>query len=168
MNEKLKPVLLADDSENDIELTLGALAENGVANPVVTVRDGAKLLDYLYGRGPYTGAELPAVVLLDIKMPKVNGLEALGTIKGDPQLRTIPVVMLTSSRESPDVQESYRLGANAYVVKPVDFDKFFEAVKLVGAFWAVVNEPPMKWIERAPVETRSRAQHESKLENSAS
>jgi CheY-like chemotaxis protein len=155
MNNELKPILLADDSENDIELTVAALTGNSLANRVVTVRNGAEALDYLYGRGAYAGAELPVVVLLDIKMPKVNGLEALSIIKGDRQLRNIPVVMLTSSRESPDIQECYRLGVNAYVVKPVDFNQFFAAVKLVGAFWGVVNEPPMKWIESAPGEIGS-------------
>jgi CheY-like chemotaxis protein len=143
MNNRLKPILLADDSENDIELTVAALAQNNLANRVVTVRNGAEVLDYLYERGAYAIADRPVVVLLDIKMPKVSGLEALAVIKGDPQLKTIPVVMLTSSREGPDIQECYRLGVNAYVVKPVDFNAFFEAVKLVGGFWGVVNEPPV-------------------------
>jgi CheY-like chemotaxis protein len=144
MNNKLRPILLAEDSENDIELTLTALAQNHVANRVVVVRTGAGALDYLYRRGSYAGVGLPAVVLLDIKLPKVNGLEVLRAVKGEPELRTIPVVMLTSSREGRDIQESYRLGANAYVVKPVVFKEFFEAVRRVGCFWGVVNEPPVE------------------------
>jgi two-component system, response regulator len=143
MNNKLKPILLTDDSENDIELTIAALTDNNLANRVVTVRNGAEALDYLYGRGAYAGAERPAVILLDVKMPKVNGIETLRAMKNDPELRTIPVVMLTSSREGPDVQECYRLGANAYVVKPLEFTEFFEAVKVVGRFWGIVNEPPL-------------------------
>jgi CheY-like chemotaxis protein len=138
----MRPILLAEDSENDIELTLAALAENNLANRVVVVRDGAEALDYLYRRGAYSARpdRNPVVVLLDIKMPKVDGIEVLRVMKGDPALKDIPVVMLTSSREGPDLQACYRLGVNAYVVKPVDFGEFFEAVKLVGRFWAVVNE----------------------------
>jgi CheY-like chemotaxis protein len=142
MNEQLRPILLAEDNENDIELTVAALAENNLANRLVTVRNGAEALDYLYRRGAYPDAERPTVVLLDIKMPKMNGIEALRVIKSDPDLEKIPVVMLTSSRQSPDVLECYRLGVNAYVVKPVDFKEFFDAIKLVGRFWGVVNETP--------------------------
>lgn len=139
MNNRLRPILLADDSENDVELTIAALTANNLANRVVVARNGAEALEYLTGRG----AELPVVVLLDLNMPKVSGLEALSAIKADPRLKDIPVVMLTSSREGPDVEESYRLGANAYVVKPVDFNQFFDAVKVVGAFWGLMNEPPV-------------------------
>ena len=142
MNEGLRPILLAEDNENDIELTVAALAENNLANRLVTVRNGEEALDYLYRRGAYADAECPVVVLLDIKMPKVSGIEALRAMKNDPNLRKIPAVMLTSSRQAPDVQECYRLGANAYVVKPVDFKEFFDAIKLVGRFWGVVNEMP--------------------------
>ena len=141
MNELAQPILLAEDNENDIELTLAALARSNLANRVVTVRTGAEALDYLYRRGAYAGAERPVVVFMDIKMPKVSGIETLRTMKSDPELKTIPVVMVTSSREGPDVRECYRLGANAYVVKPVSFSDFFDAIMLVGRFWAVVNEP---------------------------
>ena len=155
MNSELKPILLAEDNENDIELTLAALAENNLANRLVTVRDGAEVLDYLYQRGSHTGAERPVVVLLDIKMPKVTGIEALRVMKSDPSLKAIPVVMLTSSRQNPDVQECYRLGANAYVVKPVDFTEFFDAIKMVGRFWGVVNEAPGEEAEEVSPSTGS-------------
>ena len=137
-------ILLAEDSEADVELTLAALAHHNLANEVVVVRDGAEALDYLLRRGAFSGRGpgLPAVVLLDLKMPRVDGLEVLRTIKADEQLRKLPVVMLTSSREERDLVESYRLGVNAYVVKPVDFSQFVEAVKQLGMFWAVINEPP--------------------------
>ncbi|HXT42267.1 MAG TPA: response regulator [Candidatus Angelobacter sp.] len=139
-------VLLAEDNENDIELTLTALAENNLANEVVVVRDGAEALDYLHRRGAHesrAGGD-PAVVLLDLKMPKVDGLQVLREIKSNENLKSIPIVMLTSSKEESDLVESYRLGANAYVVKPVAFEQFVKVVKQVGAFWAVVNEPPPK------------------------
>ncbi|MBL9216252.1 MAG: response regulator [Opitutaceae bacterium] len=140
----LKRILLVEDNLKDVDLTLAALADHNLANEVVVARDGAEALDYLYARGAFAGRDPgpPAVMLLDIKMPKVNGLEVLRAIKSDPALRTLPVVMLTSSREEPDLAESYSLGANAYVVKPVDFLQFVEAVKQLGVFWAVLNEPP--------------------------
>ena len=141
---ELKRILLAEDSIKDVELTLAALDEHSLANEVVVVNDGAEALDYLYCRGKFkmrTGNH-PAVVLLDIKMPKVDGLEVLRTIKKDDNLKTIPVVILTSSREERALVESYKLGVNAYVVKPVDFQQFVEAVKKLGAFWAIINEPP--------------------------
>lgn len=140
----LKRILLVEDNPNDAELTLEALAAHNLANGVELVKDGEAALDYLYRRGPFAGrAEFnPAVVLLDLKLPKVDGLEVLQAIKSDAQLRTIPVVVLTSSREERDMVESYRLGVNAYVVKPVNFVDFMEAVKELGAFWAIVNEPP--------------------------
>jgi len=146
MTTELKRILLAEDNANDLELTLAALQQHHLANEIVAVRDGAEALDYLYRRGAFAGvvAELPALVLLDLKMPKVDGLEVLRVIKADPALRMIPVVMLTSSREESDLVRSYKLGVNAYVVKPVDFSEFMEAVRQIGAFWAVVNEvPPM-------------------------
>jgi CheY-like chemotaxis protein len=126
----LKRILLAEDNARDVELTLAALEEHQ--------------LDYLYGRGKYKlrTPDNPAVVLLDLKMPKLDGLEVLKTVKGDPHLKTIPVVMLTSSREEQDLVESYKLGVNAYVVKPVDFQQFIDAVKNLGGFWALINEPP--------------------------
>jgi len=141
---ELKRILLAEDNPEDVELTLAALEENQLANEVVVVRDGAEALDYLYLRGAYATRPEghPAVVLLDLKMPKVDGLEVLRHLKADAGLRSIPVVMLTSSREESDLVESYRLGVNAYVVKPVEFREFIAAVKNLGLFWAVLNEPP--------------------------
>lgn len=140
----LKRILLAEDDPNDVELTLTALAEYNLANEVFVVRDGVEALDYLLRQETFTArpAGDPVVVLLDIKMPKVDGVEVLRRIKSDPQLRLLPVVILTSSREERDLAESYRLGANAYVVKPVDFYAFVDAVKELGVFWAVINEPP--------------------------
>ena len=144
MTIPVKRILLVDDSPRDTELALDALAQHNLANEVVTVRDGAEALDYLYRRGPFADRAngSPAVVLLDLKMPKVGGIEVLRQIKSDPQLKTIPVVVMTSSREEQDLVNSYQLGVNAYIVKPVQFQRFVEAVKQVGAFWAVVNEPP--------------------------
>ena len=140
----LKPILLVEDSTNDIELTLAALEENHLANEVVVVRDGAEALDYLYRRGVFKlrGHGNPAVVLLDLKLPKVDGLEVLKTIKEDPDMKCVPVVMLTSSREEQDLARSYNLGVNAYVVKPVGFAEFLKSIRELGLFWAVVNEPP--------------------------
>jgi CheY-like chemotaxis protein len=140
----LKSILLAEDSARDVELTLAALDEHHLANEVVVVPNGAEALDYLYCRGKYASRVKgnPAVMLLDLKMPKVDGMEVLQIVKSDPQLKPIPVVMLTSSREEADLFRSYQLGVNAYVVKPVDFKRFVDAVKEVGAFWAIINEPP--------------------------
>jgi CheY-like chemotaxis protein len=147
---ELKRILLAEDSAADVELTLEALGQNRLANEVVVVRDGAAALDYLYRRGEHAGRPEgnPAVVLLDLKMPKVDGLQVLKQVKADEALRHVPIVMLTSSREEQDLVESYRLGANGYVVKPVDFGRFVEAVKQLGMFWAVVNEPPPGSVRR--------------------
>ena len=145
MSEKgLRRILLAEDDPNDAELTLRALAERHLANAVDVVKNGADALDYLFRRGAYAArnGEDPAVVLLDIKMPKVDGLEVLRRIKCDPRLKKLPVVMLTSSREEGDLMRSYELGVNAYVVKPVEFDQFVRAVSDLGMFWAVINEPP--------------------------
>lgn len=140
----LKPILLVEDNANDVELTLAALAENHLANEVVVVRDGAEALDYLHHRGIFKlrGKGNPAVILLDLKLPKVDGLEVLEQIKSDAALKAIPVVMLTSSREEQDLTRSYDLGVNAYVVKPVAFDDFTAAIRELGLFWAVINEPP--------------------------
>lgn len=140
----LRRILLAEDDPNDVELTLTALTDHAMVNEVDVVSDGAEALDYLFCRGKHAGRTtgLPAVVLLDIKMPKVDGVEVLRQLKADPLLRLVPVVMLTSSREERDLVESYRLGASAFVVKPVDLAAFIDAVKQVGVFWAVVNEPP--------------------------
>lgn len=144
MMTELKRILLAEDNANDLELTLAALDEHRLANEVVTVRDGAQALDYLYRRGAYVNRANgnPALVLLDLKMPKVDGLEVLRQIKSDPHLKTIPVVMLTSSREEQDLIRSYEYGVNAYVVKPVDFGEFMGAVRQLGGFWGIVNEVP--------------------------
>jgi len=137
-------ILLAEDSAQDIELTLNALAEHNITNSVTVARDGAEALDYLCKRGKFAGRANgnPVLLLLDLKMPKVDGLEVLRAVKSDPRLRTIPVVVLTSSREEQDVVRSYELGVNAYVVKPVEFDKFLRAVRDLGLFWMLVNEPP--------------------------
>jgi CheY-like chemotaxis protein len=141
---ELRPILLAEDSANDAELTIAALRENRIANPIDVVRDGAEALDYLRRRNAYAARHngTPAMMLLDLKMPKVDGIDVLRAVKSDPRLRSIPVVVLTSSREERDLVHSYDLGVNAYVVKPVAFPDFVEAVKLLGGFWAVLNEPP--------------------------
>ena len=148
---ELKRVLLVEDSPRDVELTLEALAEHRLANEVVVARDGAEAWDYLTMRGKSANRPPgnPAVVLLDIKMPKMDGLEVLRRLRADESLRTIPVVMLTSSNEERDVVESYQLGVNAYVVKPVAFADFVDAVKNLGLFWAVLNQPPPGSIRRA-------------------
>ena len=140
----LKPILLVEDNPNDIELTLAALEQSQLANAIVICRDGAEALDYLQRRGIYDRPDVsdPAVVLLDLKLPKVDGLEVLATVKVDPRTRAIPVVMLTSSREESDLVRSYELGVNAFVVKPVGFKEFFDAIQDLGVFWAVLNEPP--------------------------
>jgi len=142
---QLKRILLVEDSVRDAEMALEALEDhNCLANEVLHLRDGAEALDYLYRRGDYAGRTggQPAVVLLDLKMPRVDGMEVLRQIKGDPSLKKIPVIVMTSSREEQDLLDSYELGVNAYVVKPMKFHAFVDAVKQVGAFWAVVNEPP--------------------------
>ncbi len=137
-------ILLVEDDPHDVELTLTALTENHLTNEIVVVRDGAEALDYLLQQGAYASREAgnPAVILLDLKLPKVDGLEVLKRVKSDPDLKTIPVVMLTSSREERDLAESYDSGSNAYVVKPVGFGEFVEAVRELGLFWAVINQPP--------------------------
>lgn len=142
---ELKRILLAEDNPKDVELTLEALGEHNLANEVVVVSDGAEALDYLYCRGDYAmrSGQHPVVIMLDLKMPKVDGLEVLRIIKSDEQMKTIPVVMLTSSREEQDLVKSYKSGVNAYVVKPVDFQEFMDAVKELGTFWALINEPPV-------------------------
>jgi CheY-like chemotaxis protein len=141
---ELRHILLAEDDANDVELTLAALKTNRVLNEVAVTRDGADTLDYLWRRNKYANRSggNPVLMLLDLKMPKVDGLEVLRQVKSDAHFKLIPTVVLTSSREEQDVVRSYDLGVNAYVVKPVDFQDFVEAVKLLGGFWAVVNEPP--------------------------
>ena len=144
MVRMVKRILLAEDNPNDVELTLSALDEHNLANEVVVARDGEEALDYLYRRGPFQMREAgnPAVILLDLKMPKVDGLVVLRQVKSDPLLRVIPVVVLTSSREECDVVQSYELGVNAYVVKPVDFHEFVDAIKELGLFWGILNIAP--------------------------
>jgi len=141
---KASRILLAEDSAQDVELTLEALGEHNLSNSVDVARDGAEALDYLFRRGAHATRPNgnPVLILLDLKMPRVDGLEVLRAVKADPRLRTIPVVVLTSSREEQDVVRSYELGVNAYVVKPVQFDKFVAAVRELGLFWMLLNEPP--------------------------
>jgi CheY-like chemotaxis protein len=140
----LKPILLVEDNPKDVELSLVALGKSQLANEVVVVRDGADALDYLRCQGDFRDRPQgnPAVVLLDLKLPKVDGLQVLEQIKGDPHLQSIPVVILTSSREEKDLLRGYRLGVNAYVVKPVSFKEFIGAIQELGIFWALINEPP--------------------------
>jgi DNA-binding response OmpR family regulator len=141
---KLGRILMVEDDPKDVELSLTALEEYNLANEVIVTRDGEQALDYLYCRGEYKtrSSGNPAVMLLDLKLPKVDGLEVLKQIKSDGELRMIPVVVLTSSKEEKDMVASYKLGVNAYVVKPVDFHEFVNAIKELGVFWAVINEPP--------------------------
>jgi CheY-like chemotaxis protein len=140
----LKPILLVEDNPNDLELTLVALERSQLANEVIVLRDGAEALDYLFRRDAYADRVdgNPAVLLLDLKLPKVDGLQVLEAIRQSEDLRSIPVVMLTSSREEPDLSRAYQLGVNAYVVKPVEFKEFVSAISDLGIFWAVLNEPP--------------------------
>ena len=140
----LRPILLAEDNPNDVELILAALKEARLINEIVLARDGEEALDFLFRRGAHAGRSSlqPAVILLDLKMPKVDGREVLRQIRADPQLRSVPVVVLTSSREESDLLQTYELGTNAYVVKPVDFEEFIAAVSKLGFFWALLNEPP--------------------------
>ena len=141
---ELKPILLVEDNPKDVELTMAALEQSQLANEVIVVRDGAEALDFIYRRGAHANRNTmdPAVILLDLKLPKVDGLEVLAKVKGDPNMRHTPVVMLTSSREEQDLVRSYKLGVNAYVVKPVEFKQFVGAIADLGVFWAVLNEPP--------------------------
>jgi CheY-like chemotaxis protein len=140
----LRKILLVEDNPNDIELTVEAFSEFNLANRLVVLNDGVQAMDYLLYRGEYKNREVedPAVILLDIKMPRMDGIEVLQEVKNDPHLKVIPVVMLTSSREEPDLKKCYQLGVNAYIVKPVNFKDFYESVKTVGIFWAVLNEIP--------------------------
>jgi CheY-like chemotaxis protein len=144
MPVELRTILFAEDNPKDIELTLEALAENNLANQVTVVRDGVETMEYLRCEGKYKlrKPKLPAVLLLDIKMPRMDGIEVLRAIRSDPALKLLPIVILTSSREEQDLIRSYELGVNAYVVKPVEFKDFIQAVKEIGVFWAVVNELP--------------------------
>jgi CheY-like chemotaxis protein len=144
MNAEVKRILIVDDSPKDVELTIAALAEKNLANKVIVAEDGEEALDYLYKRGKFAAYENgnPAVILLDMKMPKMNGKEVLKHIRSDPNLKFIPVIMLTSSAEEKDLFESYNLGVNSYVVKPVDINQFIDAIKVLGQYWAVINQVP--------------------------
>jgi DNA-binding response OmpR family regulator len=147
---KLGRILMVEDDPKDVELTLTALDEYNLANEVIVTRDGEQALDYLYCRGDYEtrSSGNPAVMLLDLKLPKIDGLEVLKQIRSDPVLSMVPVVVLTSSKEEKDMVASYKLGVNAYVVKPVDFHEFVNAIKELGVFWAVINEPPPGSVRR--------------------
>ena len=144
MTLTIKRILLVEDSDRDAELIMDALDQHGLINDVVRVRDGEAALNYLYRRGQFAGRsdEDPAMVLLDLKMPKVNGLEVLEQVRNDGRIKKIPIVIMTSSRDDRDLVKAYELGVNAYVVKPIDFTAFVDAVQQVGAFWALINEPP--------------------------
>ncbi|WP_394760121.1 response regulator [Flavobacterium sp.] len=143
MKTEIKRILIVDDSPKDVELAIAALSENNMANEIIVAEDGEEALDYLYKRGKFIDEHgFPAVILLDIKMPKMNGIEVLRHIRNDSKFNLIPVIMVTSSREEKDLVESYKLGANSYVVKPVDFNQFMEAIKILGQYWAIVNQPP--------------------------
>jgi len=153
MLNSLGRILMVEDDPKDVELTLTALEDYNLTNEVVVTRDGEEALDYLYCRGSFKmrTSENPAVLLLDLKLPKIDGLEVLQQIKSDEKLKLIPVVVLTSSREERDMVASYKLGVNAYVVKPVDFHEFVNAIKELGIFWAIINEPPPGSVKRKQV-----------------
>src|ERR1035437_4455919 len=150
MNTEVKRILIVDDSPKDIELTISALGEKNLANEVAIAEDGEEALDYLYKRGKFVDYDQgnPAVILLDIKMPKMNGIEVLKHIRSNPEFKSIPVIMVTSSGEERDLVESYKLGANSYVVKPVDIIQFIEAIKTLGQYWVIINQLPSKQIGR--------------------
>jgi two-component system response regulator len=146
MIENSVEILLVEDNPNDVELTLRVLKKNNLTNRVHVVRDGAEALEYLFGSGAYAGRDvnhIPKVILLDLKLPKVDGMEVLWRIKADERTRSIPVVVLTSSREERDIVDSYRLGVNSYITKPVDFEQFTEAVRQLGLYWLLLNQPPV-------------------------
>jgi len=146
MREDMVEILLVEDNPNDVELTLRAFRKYHISNHVHVVRDGAEALEFLFCTGAYAGRRVentPKVILLDLKLPKVDGLEVLQRIKADPSTRLIPVVVLTSSREQRDIVESYQLGVNSYIVKPVDFAQFTEAMRQLGLYWVLLNQPPL-------------------------
>ena len=140
MNHSPVEILLVEDNPNDVELALHALKKNNLTNRIEVVRDGEEALDFIFGNG--SDSNRPKVILLDLKLPKVDGLEVLKRLKSDPQTRSIPVVMLTSSAEERDIVNSYQLGVNSYIVKPVDFEQFTEAVRHLGLYWLLMNQPP--------------------------
>jgi len=145
MTENTVEILLVEDNPNDAELTIHALRENNLSNHIEWLHDGAEALEFIFGSGGYAGRDIsdkPRVILLDLKMPKVDGLEVLRRIKGDPRTKSIPVVVMTSSHEERDVVESYKLGVNSYIIKPVDFEQFNEAVRTLGLYWLLLNQAP--------------------------
>ncbi len=145
MNQNLIDVLLVEDTLNDAELTIRALRKHNLANNLVHVKDGEEALDFLFAMGKFAGRDIsspPKIVLLDIQMPKINGIEVLQRIKADDRTKTTPVVILTSSKEDPDIQKCYNLGANSYIVKPVNFERFADAIKNLGFYWLLLNQPP--------------------------
>ena len=143
MKTEIKRILIVDDSQNDVELTKAVLTQNNLANEIIVAEDGEEALDYLYKRGKFANEKGdPAIILLDVKMPKMNGIEVLKIIRTDRQFSSIPIIMLTSSREERDLVESYRDGANSYVVKPVDIPQFIDAIKTLGQYWIVINQQP--------------------------
>src|ERR687888_1639747 len=146
MTDHTVEILLVEDNPNDLELALHSLKQHNLANRVQVARDGAEALDFIFGTGPHAGRRLqdgPIVILLDLKLPLVDGLEVLRRVKSDPQTRTLPVVVLTSSREERDIVESYQLGVNSYIVKPVDFEQFTDAARTLGLYWLLLNSPPL-------------------------
>ncbi len=145
-----KIILLVEDNPDDVDLTLRALKRSNILNEVVVARDGVEALDYLFGRGRFAGRDtsvMPVVILLDLKLPKLDGLDVLKAIRADDRTRLLPVAVLTTSREERDLVESYRLGANSYVRKPVDFNEFLEAVRQLGLYWLLLNEPPPRYLK---------------------
>ncbi len=146
MTDKAVEILLVEDNPNDLELTMLALQENRIANSIEVARDGAEALDFIFCMGPHSKRNIrngPRVILLDLKLPKIDGIEVLRRVKADERTRTIPVVVLTSSREERDIVATYNLGVNSYIVKPVDWDQFSEAIKSIGLYWMLINEPPV-------------------------
>ena len=147
MAENQLEILLVEDNVNDAELTMRALVKHKIANEIIHLKDGAEAIDFLFGTGTYEGRDTdikPKLILLDLKMPKVNGIEVLEKIKNDSNTQTIPVVVLTSSKEHPDIEKCYRLGVNSYIVKPVEFQNFSKAVTDLGMYWLLLNHPPIK------------------------